>query len=81
MTGPDSVRHRTVRDYSKVRNERKRPLARAWRGCHGNLGRAAARYHTGNPCGVDCDVCVFADGDCVLVRLRMVSEGTTQEIA
>jgi hypothetical protein len=30
--GPDSVRHRTVRDYSKVMNERKRPLAPAWAG-------------------------------------------------
>jgi hypothetical protein len=32
MTGADSVRHRTVRDYSKVTNERKRALARAWAG-------------------------------------------------
>src|ERR1700693_4686955 len=68
MTGPDSGAHRTVRDYSKVTNERKRPGSGLGGDATGNLGTATrARYYAGNQCRVDCHVCVFLWCDYALV--------------
>jgi hypothetical protein len=39
----------------------------------------AARHHTGDQCGVDHHLCVFAGGDCVLVPLAR-GEGAAEVV-
>ncbi len=79
MTGPDSVGHRTVRDYSKVTNESKRPLARAWAGLPLEIWGRLRRGITPEINAVSTIIFLFSLVAIVLWhRLRVRSEGAAE---